>query len=306
MRFGLRLRTPVMRFGLRLRTPVLILCIVTIGFLSLVLASCGQPSESAPDGESAKGDEETAPVSPGESADMSPFAQFYTYEPDRETRYVAYAKSHPELDLEDVVWMVDSDLDKAFYEDTVTAADPDALLVLVNKHEGLPENYEPSDLVNIDGAKMRKEAADALRKLMNAAADEGLTIIPQSGYRSYAYQVDLFNRYLRNDPENADSYSARPGFSEHQTGLTMDVNTHITQIEYFTGTREAMWVEENAHRFGFIVRYTSENETVTGYISEPWHLRYIGQRDATQMHDLGISSLEEYVVKHIRHTSSNS
>lgn len=119
-----------------------------------------------------------------------------------------------------------------------------------------------------------------------------------SGYRSYPTQVQLYNRYVARDGKKAaDKYSARPGYSEHQTGLTFDVggvNSDKNLYASFGKTKEGQWIAKNAHKYGFIVRYPKGKEKVTGYQYEPWHLRYLGKGTATKVYQSG-KTLEEYV-----------
>ena len=113
-----------------------------------------------------------------------------------------------------------------------------------------------------------------------------------SGYRSYATQEGLYNSYVAKDGEAvANTYSAKPGFSEHQTGLAFDIGSVSRAFE---GTAEAKWIEENAHLYGFIVRYPKGKTDITGYIYEPWHVRYLGKEVASKVKQSGLT-LEEYL-----------
>lgn len=174
--------------------------------------------------------------------------------------------------------------------------DKNSLTVCVNQRRTLEPNYEPKDLVlpNVRAMNsksslyMREEAARALENLFNAAEEEGLYLYATSGYRSYNTQKSIYNPY--------SGYSAPPGASEHQLGLAMDV----TLAEYgsrlyvkFGQTKEGIWVKENAHKYGFIVRYLEGKEDITGYKYEPWHIRYLGVDLATELYEKGIT-LEEY------------
>ena len=120
---------------------------------------------------------------------------------------------------------------------------------------------------------------------MAAYNEKGYELIARSGYRSYDTQVMLYDRYVKEDGvEAADTYSARPGHSEHQTGLTIDITSdsvHGGLTETFGETDEGKWVAENAHRFGFIIRYPENRVDETGYQYEPWHLRYVGTEAAS-------------------------
>jgi D-alanyl-D-alanine carboxypeptidase len=241
----------------------------------------------------------------GEDASPSEYARFselYYYEEERLDRYLNYEAAHPELSPEEVVWRVDVDIDKAFYEDAVEIGDAHAEQALVSKHFKLPDDFEPAELAKIDGGCLvtpaTKEAYERLRADAEAA---GHAIRAASAYRSIDYQANLYARYLKEDPNNADNYSARPGHSEHHTGRAIDLVGPSGTLRGFAGTKEAERVRENAWQYGFIVRYTPENEEITGYESEPWHITYIGRKAAALMRENGIGSLEEYVAKYVLH-----
>ena len=172
----------------------------------------------------------------------------------------------------------------------------DSLTVCVNKRRQLPSTYQPSDLVlpNVRSANsnnrlyMRKEAAGALEELFKAAEKENYYLYAISGYRSYSYQKSIYNPY--------SGYSAPPGASEHQLGLAMDITLakyNGTLSVNFGNTKEGAWIRENAHKYGFIVRYLQGKEEVTGYKYEHWHIRYLGVDLATELYEKGIT-LEEY------------
>lgn len=185
---------------------------------------------------------------------------------------------------------------------------PDSILVLVNKEYALPEDYSPSDLVvpevrfpfTEDDPKkqLRKEAANALEGLFTAADKSGHTLFAQSGFRSYDRQEAIFASYVsRHGEDHANTYSAKAGESEHQTGLVMDITSEAVGFELttkFGDTPEGKWVAEHAHEHGFIVRYQLGKEPITGYQYEPWHLRYVGKKAATDIYTRDIT-LEEYV-----------
>ena len=174
------------------------------------------------------------------------------------------------------------------------------MAVLVNKNYRLPDHYEPADLVLLDvplynespsneGNYLRVEAANALKALFDEASIAGYDLVARSGYRSYETQVMLYNNYAARDGiENADTYSARPGHSEHQTGLTIDITSSSVDhglSETFGETAEGKWVADHAHEFGFIIRYPQNRTLETGYQYEPWHLRYVGVEAATQIYN---------------------
>jgi len=222
------------------------------------------------------------------------------YNIDRAERYEAFAARMPGLSHEDAVWMVEADLDREPYENVNEVPDPNSLTLLVNKHFYLPESFSPADLVGIGNSMMRKEAADAMLSMIDEAAAEGHKLWVQSGFRSFSTQVSLYSQYsARDGSEVADTYSARAGHSEHQSGMAADFNT-ITDA--FGDTPEGRWASENAWRYGFIERYTAENTDVTLYKREPWHFRYIGRVATIEMHSLGFSSYEEYWVKYVKYS----
>lgn len=156
-------------------------------------------------------------------------------------------------------------------------------ILIANKTYALPSNYAP-------GAQ--KVATDAFAQMKADAAKEGLNLFIVSGYRSYEYQKNLYNRYVARDGKaEADTYSARPGHSEHQTGLAFDICSLETSFE---NTAEGKWLAANAHKYGFILRYPKGKQQITGYIYEPWHFRYIGVDKATAVYQSGLC-LEEYL-----------
>jgi zinc D-Ala-D-Ala carboxypeptidase len=174
--------------------------------------------------------------------------------------------------------------------------DPTSIWVVVDKLRPLnPQDYEPDDLVDVPvehtwEPQLRQEASDAVVALFQAASDEaGLALASNSAYRSYAAQEAVY--------AGDDLTTARPGFSEHQTGLAIDIGAASGQCSLnacFGETAEGVWLRDNAWRFGFILRYPADKTAVTGYEFEPWHFRYVGTDLAKQMRDTGIATLEEF------------
>lgn len=229
------------------------------------------------------------------------YSSFPYYKEEYENRYASYATQNPQLSDEDVVWMVNANQDKPKYNYDIPVSGYDDICIIVNKYYKVPDGYSPPDLVNVDGQKMRKEAADAFVKMRNDASRENLRIRAVSGYRTVSYQRGLYNRYLSSDSqENVDRYSARPGYSEHHTGLAVDVFGSVDGLRQFENTPEFPWVRDNCYKYGFIIRYFEETEDITGYESEPWHLRYVGARVSTDMKEKGINSFEEYHAKYLQ------
>ena len=155
-------------------------------------------------------------------------------------------------------------------------------ILIANKTYALPSNYAPGT---------DEEALSAFNEMQKAAYQDGCNIYISSGYRSYERQVEIYDRYVKQDgKEAADTYSSRPGHSEHQTGLCFDLNSID---DSFGLTPESAWVDQHAYEYGFIIRYPKGKEAVTGYQYEPWHLRYVGMDMAEKIYKSGLS-LEEY------------
>lgn len=156
-------------------------------------------------------------------------------------------------------------------------------VLLVNKQHGLPQSY---------GSGVDASAYAALQQLQNAAALNGYEMPLISGYRSYDYQASLYNNYVAMDGQAAaDRYSARPGYSEHQTGLAFDIGK---LDQNYGDTPAGQWLAQHAHEYGFIIRYPQGKEHVTGYMYEPWHVRYLGASLASDVYMSGLT-LEEYL-----------
>lgn len=167
-------------------------------------------------------------------------------------------------------------------------------VVIANKTYSLPSNFAPNNLVTINGyIKVVDYVKDAFLSLSSDAKAIGLNIYASSGYRSYSNQKYIYENYVSMDgKENADRYSARAGYSEHQTGLAIDVNT-IDMT--FDNTSESVWLRENAYKYGFIIRYPKGKEEITGYMYEPWHIRYVGKELSNKLYkDGSYITLEEY------------
>ncbi|MBS4190888.1 M15 family metallopeptidase [Bacillus sp. FJAT-49705] len=212
-------------------------------------------------------------------------------------------------------------LEAAFFNDIVTVdgkniiQNPTNHLVLVNKQYSLPDGYAPSDLVrpkvpfsfgdqDIEKSYLREEAATALETMFSEAQKKGINLFAVSGYRSFDRQTAVFNAEVKKYGEDkAIQAVAIPGSSEHQTGLAMDISSQSANFELseqFGETIEGKWTAENAHHFGFIIRYPKGKEGITGYKFEPWHLRYVGKEAATVIYEKQLT-LEEYfeIVKKI-------
>jgi zinc D-Ala-D-Ala carboxypeptidase len=204
----------------------------------------------------------------------------------------------------------DQDAQPSFNKEQYSLTDPTSIWLIANKKRPLqPKTYTPADLVvpniqlrsNItsDERQVRQGTATALEQLSAAAKQENITLTLESGYRSYNFQVNLYNRYVNEQGQAvADTQSARAGHSEHQTGLAADVGgttRPACNVEAcFADTAEGKWVAANAYKYGFVIRYPEGKTPITGYTYEPWHLRYVGTDLSTEMHSEAILTLEEF------------
>lgn len=227
---------------------------------------------------------------------LSPYQLLENGSLELEERYRSWAAVNPELTPEQVVLAVNIGLDKEFYEDTDVVSQPDSLTVLINKYHALPQDYVPQAEAlgyPYGTGSLRPEAAQAFRAMADAAREEGIYLHSVSAYRSYEKQESLYSRYLSQDTQaSVDSYSARPGFSEHQTALALDINT-ASLSAHFENTAAYAWLTEHCAQYGFVLRYPQEKEEITGYRFEPWHYRYVGAEIAQVCMEQGLT-LEEY------------
>jgi zinc D-Ala-D-Ala carboxypeptidase len=184
---------------------------------------------------------------------------------------------------------------------------PTSPWVIVNKQRPLPDGFVPPDLI-VPNVRLRLAASEqqmqlsaaaqpALEQMFAAAAEDGVTLVFGSGYRSEALQRQFYESYVARDGQAAaDRYSARPGTSEHQTGLAVDITSvggrcHLEVC--FEDLPEGQWLAANAHRYGFIIRYPDGKESITGYQYEPWHMRYVGTELSAEINRTGLT-LEEF------------
>jgi LAS superfamily LD-carboxypeptidase LdcB len=190
---------------------------------------------------------------------------------------------------------------------TEILTNPESLYVLANKKNELPSDYVPEDLIVPDvlftfegdheKKHLRETAAYALEDLFNGAKEDGLTLYAISGYRSYSLQESIYNYNVNTYGEaKANTFSAKPGQSEHQTGLAMDIS--CADVGYLLETEfgelpEGIWISEHAHEYGFIIRYLEDKTEITEYSYEPWHLRYVGVEIATYIYENHLC-LEEF------------
>ncbi len=217
-------------------------------------------------------------------------------------RYINYYNDNKNLDFKEIVTRVNSNLDYKFYDDSKEADLSKGMYTLVNKFYYLGKDYVPDDLEVIDGiyardsAKAVKVAATTFKKMADDARNEGLTIKVTTGYRSYNFQSTLYNNYVKIDGvKEADTYSARPGYSEHQLGYSLDLtNAKNVGFRDFDKTKEYEWLSKNAYKYGFIQRYPKDKEYLTGYMYESWHYRYVGDDIAKYIYENNLTYEEYY------------
>ena len=220
------------------------------------------------------------------------------FDPSKLERYLQYHKTNNQYDIATVVTYVNIGLDLEGYSNYVsyTTEDTSSYKILVNKYHKLPNDYEPSDLVPLSynsNLLLREVAAEAFEQLTSAATLDQVYFYPFSAYRSYTTQSVLYTRYKERDGETkADTYSARPGFSEHQLGLAVDVRSPNLADNITPETYE--WLLNNSYKYGFIVRYPKGKQYITQYMEEPWHIRYLGIDLATKVHASNLTYDEYY------------
>lgn len=217
---------------------------------------------------------------------------------DRMERYDVWMEAHPEDPAETAVLQVNMDQDREFYSLIWELADPTSLTALVNKHYTLPAAYAPELEVlgkAYGSGSLRPEAAQAFRAMADGARADGIVLRSVSAYRSYKQQKNTYNRYLRQYRQaTVDTFSARPGHSEHQTGLALDINV-ASSSAHFERTPAFAWLKEHCAEYGFILRYDQGKESITGYRFEPWHYRYVGLETAEACMEQGLA-YEEYLA----------
>ncbi len=220
---------------------------------------------------------------------------------DKMELYLNYIDKNNNSNISDVISIVNAGAHKEFYNDTITTDMSKGDLILVNKFYKLDNDYSPNDVIPVStqyaysDRHARKHVLDAFIDLWTDAKKEGYNLIINSGYRDLELQTHLYNSYSNSHgKEDADTFSARPRHSEHETGLAIDLSLYGTIMDDFDKTEAFKWVKKNAHNYGFILRYPKDKEHITGFIYEPWHYRYVGIEVAKNIYDLNITFDEYY------------
>jgi D-alanyl-D-alanine carboxypeptidase len=224
-------------------------------------------------------------------------------------KYIDYYNAHLDTNLTKVIEIINTNRDKEYYTDPIKTDYSKKELMLVNKYYHLDNDYTPEDLVTIPttyaygdygSQKVTKSTYDAYVNLWNASHENGYYLMVSSSYRPYERQEIVYNDYQKSKgTEYADSIAARPGFSEHQTGYALDVFEKGTTQKTFQNSESYKWLKENAHNYGFILRYPEDKENITGYSFESWHIRYVGNEAAKIIYENNIS-FDEYYAYYVK------
>ena len=213
------------------------------------------------------------------------------YIPNNFYDYLTYSKKEENIDK--IVSVVNVGADNPWYTNTKETNLEDDIKMLVNKYHYLNNNYLPQDIVPIknwyayDNHHIKEEVYNQYVKMWNKANEEDLVLIVNSSYRTLEEQQNMYNN-------SNDDYASRPGFSEHQTGLALDIITYNIIGNEFENTKEFKWLEKNAHKYGFILRYPKDKTYLTGYSYESWHYRYLGVELATKVYESKLTYDEYY------------
>lgn len=227
------------------------------------------------------------------------------YKDENAKEYEEYRQKNPDLSIEKVITNVNIGLNNKYYTNTKPSKYLNTEKILVNKYNYVTEDYIPESLQIVSSkyssktVKLVSYAKEAFEELAAAAEKENYTINAMSSYRDYAYQNTLYNNYAKKDGyDNADTYSARPGYSEHQTGLAVDIDNKKEYFTNFEKTKEYEWMQNNAYKYGFILRFPKDKVLETGYEYESWHYRYVGKEIAKYIHDNNMC-YEEYYAQNL-------
>lgn len=234
---------------------------------------------------------------------ISSYINALNFIPKNISRYVDYYNKNQNMTYDNIILNVNMNLDYDFYTNVNTLHNYLDVTTLVNKYNKLPDNYEIDDLVTLDneyskkGEKVREVIYNDLKKMFDDAKKDNINLNVISGFRTNEKQDTLFNNSIKkNGLDHALIYSAKPGYSEHQLGLAIDINS---VEESFKNTNEYKWLKNNSYKYGFIERYPEGKEKITGFGYEPWHYRYLGVDVATKIFIENIT-YEEYVAKFLK------
>ena len=220
---------------------------------------------------------------------------------DKYIKYIDDEYGNTKVNYSRVVSLVNVGANNDPYTNTKETDMDKGYAILVNKYTYLPENYAPDDIVEMSNwyaypnNSIRQEVYDAFKEMSAAAQEDSYTLIVNSSYRTSEEQKEIYEDYEDSrGKEYADTYAARPDFSEHQTGLSLDVFSPGANMSNFADTETFKWLSENCYKYGFILRYPEGKEEITGYNYEAWHYRYVGKDLAKKVYDSGLTYDEYY------------
>lgn len=223
---------------------------------------------------------------------------------DKYNDYVYYIKKkykNKKIDYKDVVSTINTKNNFEPYTHTNETDMNKGYAILVNKYYSLPDKYAPDDIVTMSNLyaypnnSIRKDVYEAFKEMSKAAKEEKITLIVNSSYRNYESQKRIYEEYAdKKGQAYADSIAARPNYSEHQTGLSLDIFTPGAGMNTFENTDAFKWLSQNCYKYGFILRYPKYKENFTGYAYEAWHYRYLGKDIAKKVFDSGLTFDEYY------------
>ncbi len=220
-------------------------------------------------------------------------------------RYLIYYKDNNDKSTKDIVAIVNTNNDRSHYEKIIKTDTSKGILMLINKYYALDNKYTPSNIVTMslnysyDGNSITKDVYTNFISMCKAAKLEGYTLVANASYRNYIDQKNIYDELVNNNGQDAaDSFAARPGHSEHQTGLALDIAA-LGKSANFEQSEEYQWLLDNAYKYGFILRYPDKSEYLTGYKFEPWHYRYVGKDVASELKTLGIT-FDEYYAYYLK------
>ena len=238
--------------------------------------------------------------------DLEEYIKINNFDYEKYDRIIAYQKKNPNLKKEDIILRINLKVDLDNYDDAEEIEDPDSLLAYVNRHRYVDKDYEPSDLVEMDDKysnnyygvnRLRSEAYEHFKEMVDDANNQGIEFVADTTYRSFNTQESIYNNYAyEHTKEETDLYAARPGYSEHELGTAIDIS-NVWYIE--EGDEEYEWIKKNAYKYGFILRYKKNKEDITKYAAEDWHIRYVGVKAATLIHNKNIT-FDEYWYKYVK------
>ena len=241
--------------------------------------------------------------------DIFPIIKETYYIDDYLEKYISYHKENKNLSFKEVITHINTHIDEPFYTNTIETDTSLGKFVILNKYYHADETYKGKNLIKVDskynlyGSEfyLSEECYQAFLKMYEDALEAGYGFKINSAYRSYESQVRIYQGWVNKDGQAlADTYSARAGYSEHQTGYAFDVRDYPFTDDDYSKTKSFTWVSENAYKYGFIIRFPKDKEYITGYQYEPWHYRYCGLDCAKYIHDTGITFEEyyEYFIKY--------